>query len=162
MASVVDGVAQAAAAAAATAKSAVPAKEDNLMYDLPDLACFDITSFPKGADLAAVSRDNTQLLVNKLFTALPQEKTDTGIVGILRNHLEAPKSTFRVPREKPVPTEKAMTRWERFAQEKGIKKKKRSRLVWDEITKDWVPRWGYKSIKQIEDKATPVIDVKEG
>jgi len=29
---------------------------------------------------------------------------------------------------------------------------KRSRLVFDEISQDWVPRWGPKSIKKIEDK----------
>lgn len=36
---------------------------------------------------------------------------------------------------------------------KGIVKHKRSRKVWDEITKDWVPRFGRGSIKKIEEDA---------
>lgn len=36
-----------------------------------------------------------------------------------------------------------MTRWEKFAKDKGIlRKKKRSRMVFDEVVDDWVPRWG--------------------
>ena len=34
---------------------------------------------------------------------------------------------------------------------KGIVKHKRSRMVWDDITKDWVPRFGRGSIKKIEE-----------
>lgn len=38
-----------------------------------------------------------------------------------------------------------MTTWEKFAKEKGIKKRKRSeRMEWDEKAKAWRPRWGYK------------------
>ena len=52
---------------------------------------------------------------------------------------------------------KQMTRWEKFAQEKGIKKKKRDRMVWDERTKEWKPRWGYKrSNDDTGDWAIPV------
>jgi regulator of ribosome biosynthesis len=46
-----------------------------------------------------------------------------------------------------------LTKWERFRLEKGMPaRKKRSRMVYDEITKDWVPRHGAGSIKKIAEK----------
>lgn len=36
-----------------------------------------------------------------------------------------------------------MTRWEKFAQIKGIQKKKKERMVIDEATGEYAPRWGY-------------------
>lgn len=62
--------------------------------------------------------------------------------------------TTILPREKPCPIEKSKTKWEKFREEKGLPpRKKRSRLVYDEITKDWVPRWGVGSIKKIAEEA---------
>jgi regulator of ribosome biosynthesis len=57
---------------------------------------------------------------------------------------QLPPPAFRLPREKPVPEQKAETKWEAFAKLKGIKKTKRSRMVWDEEKGDWAPRYGYK------------------
>ncbi len=63
------------------------------------------------------------------------------------------KPSTVLPREKPAPKEKVKTKWEKFREERGLPpRKKRSRLVYDEITKDWVPRWGPGSIKKIEEK----------
>lgn len=42
------------------------------------------------------------------------------------------------------------------------KKQKRSRMVYDEISKDWVPRWGYGSIKKIQKSADFIRAVKPG
>mgnify|MGYP001615449287 CR=1 FL=1 len=53
------------------------------------------------------------------------------------------------------------TRWEAFAKEKGIQKKKRSRKVFDEATQDWVPRWGANSVKKLENKRNFVADHDE-
>ncbi|GFT19852.1 ribosome biogenesis regulatory protein homolog [Nephila pilipes] len=58
-----------------------------------------------------------------------------------------PQPTTVIPREKPVPKPKAETKWEKFAKDKGIKKTRRDRVVWDSTTKDWKPRFGYQSIK---------------
>lgn len=58
-----------------------------------------------------------------------------------------------LPREKPAPKEKNKTKWEKFREERGIAPRaKRSRLVFDPITKDWVPRHGAGSVKKIADK----------
>ena len=64
-----------------------------------------------------------------------------------------------LPREKPIPKEKPLTKWERFRLEKGITAKgKRSRMVYDETTKDWVPRFGMGSINKIKDKYNWVME----
>jgi regulator of ribosome biosynthesis len=55
-----------------------------------------------------------------------------------------------------------LTKWEKFRLEKGIQAKgKRSRLVFDPITNDWVPRHGMGSIKKIEDKYNWVMEEKQ-
>lgn len=42
-----------------------------------------------------------------------------------------------------IPKEKKQTKWEKFAEARGIKKKtKRERMIWDESTGKWRPRWG--------------------
>eukprot|EP01017_Pseudomicrothorax_dubius_P046377 TRINITY_DN8160_c0_g1_i1.p1 TRINITY_DN8160_c0_g1~~TRINITY_DN8160_c0_g1_i1.p1 ORF type:complete len:279 (-),score=105.88 TRINITY_DN8160_c0_g1_i1:152-988(-) len=76
--------------------------------------------------------------------------------------VDLPEHTTIFPRHKKIPPPKKLTKWERFAKEKGIMKRKRSRLVWDKTTKDWAPRWGYRSAKHNEEKATAVIEAKPG
>lgn len=64
-----------------------------------------------------------------------------------------PAPRIVTPREKPVPKEKPMTKWEKFRLERGMPaRQKRSRLVFDPITNDWVPRWGHNSKNKIEEK----------
>lgn len=47
-----------------------------------------------------------------------------------------------------------MTKWQAFAATKGIDPKpRRDRLVFDEETQEWVPKWGYKGKnKQLENQ----------
>lgn len=75
--------------------------------------------------------------------------------------LKLPEQITIFPRQKSIPKEKTQTRWEKFSKEKGIEKKKRGRMVWDENVKDWVPRWGAYSVKKNEDKNTPVMEHKK-
>ena len=130
-----------------TARNAIPNKEDNLGYNLGDLAGFDLTGFdPKHQDLVNFSRDNVQLLLNRVF-ALPKVTSKEGTMVIL------PLERYiTLPRALPLPKPKVATRWEKFAKEKGIVKKKRSRMVWDDNQKDWAPRWGARSVKKTENK----------
>lgn len=66
--------------------------------------------------------------------------------------VEMPEGLQVLPREKPCPTEKAKTKWEEFRAERGMAPRaKRSRLIFDPITNDWVPRWGQGSAKKIEE-----------
>jgi regulator of ribosome biosynthesis len=72
-----------------------------------------------------------------------------------------PKPKLVLPREKPVPKPKPLTKWEKFRIEKGLPaKEKRSRMVFDPITQDWVPRFGMGSIKKIQDEANWIMEEK--
>ncbi|KAM4544391.1 ribosome biogenesis regulatory protein homolog [Fundulus diaphanus] len=87
--------------------------------------------------LRALARDNTQLLINELWK-LPTERVGEVIVAKL------PEQSTRLPREKPPPKRRPPTKWEQFAKLKGIQKKKKTNLVWDDAAKEWRRRWGYK------------------
>ncbi|KAK8794790.1 hypothetical protein WA158_001771 [Blastocystis sp. Blastoise] len=122
-------------------------KENDLNYDLGNLAAFDTHALNteelkknKEEYLQSVSRDNIQLLFNKLFQ-LPTEVTEVGPVANL------PECTSQIPREKPIPVIKE-TKWDKFAREKGIKQRKHNRMEFDEQTKEWKPIWGYGKAKK--------------
>ncbi|KAI8637921.1 RRS1-domain-containing protein [Parasitella parasitica] len=87
-----------------------------------------------------LTRDNTQLIVNELFK-LPVTSADAGVLAQLPGRVSV------LPREKPLPKDKPLTRWEKFAKTKGIQNKKRDRMVYDEDTGEYTPRWGYKGAK---------------
>ncbi|PVU97717.1 hypothetical protein BB561_000343 [Smittium simulii] len=121
--------------------------------DLGLLAAFDENLLgiqpSKSADLESEllknTRDATQLLINKIVS-LPVENTDEGIMAKL------PQPENVIPREKPVPKEKPLTRWEKFAKIKGINKKKKDRMVYDEQSGKVRPAWGYKGINKKEEE----------
>ncbi|ORZ36990.1 ribosome biogenesis regulatory protein-domain-containing protein [Catenaria anguillulae PL171] len=117
--------------------------------DLGHLAIFDPNALqeshkPRSDDLerylTSISRDSAQLLYNAIF-ALDTSADADGVF------VDLPLPITQVPREKPLPKEKAQTRWEKFAKEKGIQKRKKSRMEYDEATGEYRPRWGYGSAK---------------
>eukprot|EP01102_Stenamoeba_stenopodia_P008761 TRINITY_DN2557_c0_g1_i2.p1 TRINITY_DN2557_c0_g1~~TRINITY_DN2557_c0_g1_i2.p1 ORF type:complete len:289 (+),score=86.50 TRINITY_DN2557_c0_g1_i2:162-1028(+) len=135
-------------------------KDDDLRYDLGNLTAFDShpidpVAYAENAEklIKAVGRDNLQLLFNKIFS-LPTDKTDLGVLAML------PAPSTPLPREKPLPKPKAPTRWELFRQAKGIAKRKKERLVWDEVTQEWKPRYGYNRANNEADDW--VIEAKPG
>ena len=137
-----DLLAAASESSAAAGGLPIAYKHDDLTYDMGMLAAFDShpldpAAFAKDKEgaLAQAATDATQLLVRRVWE-LPVEKTDLGPVALL------PPRTSRLPRSQPPPAPKPLTRWEKFAKEKGIEKKKRSRLVFDEQSGEWKPRWG--------------------
>jgi len=89
------------------------------------------------AYLLKQARDDVQLLVNRLWE-LPSERVEDVII------VRLPAPVTRIPREKPIPPPRQMTKWEEFAQIKGIQNKKKSRMVFDKQSKEYKPRWGYK------------------
>ena len=82
--------------------------------------------------------ERVQLMIRKVFT-LPDagRPKDGGRLVML------PDMTTPLPREKPVPKPKPQTKWEAFAEKKGIVKKKRSRMLYDEDSESYKPRYGY-------------------
>ncbi|XP_045717028.1 ribosome biogenesis regulatory protein homolog [Phyllostomus hastatus] len=119
-------------------------KELELEFDLGNLLASDRnppTGLRRGgptpeAELKALARDNTQLLINQLWQ-LPTERVEEAVVAQL------PEPITRLPREKPVPRPRPLTRWQQFARLKGIRPKKKTNLVWDEVSGQWRRRWGY-------------------
>lgn len=135
-----------------------------------DPAAQDTDDFPTpaalaSADVSEVSNLRKQLneavkqigqgvlqgLMRQLF-ALPVasvSKKDSQDGGKL---VELPAPTTPLPREKPLPKDKPKTRWEQFAEQKGIRKRKRSKLVWDEDAGEWRRRYGYGRVKDLDDQ----------
>ena len=131
---------------------ATAAKPQPYTFDLGHLLCNDANPLPpsttdpttREAALTSTARDCAQALINQLLTTCPiNRSTDDGSLQIT---LPTPETAL--PREKPVPKEKEKTKWERFAEKKGIKAKKREgKLVYDEGSGEWVPKYGYKGKK---------------
>ena len=102
--------------------------------------------------LLALARDNAQLLLNAIWD-LETVKVEDAVTAKL------PPPSYVLPREKPVPKPKTLTKWEKYAKEKGIdKKKKKDRLVWDDVLQKWIPQFGYKKAQAEAEKnwAIPV------
>ncbi|GAO13960.1 uncharacterized protein UV8b_01968 [Ustilaginoidea virens] len=105
--------------------------------------------------LAEVARDGAQSLINQLLTTCPISSTKDGVL------LSLPPPATALPREKPLPQAKAQTKWQRFAEKKGIKPKTREQrrnLAYDEASGEWKRKWGYKALnKKGEDD--PIVEV---
>lgn len=129
-------------------KSITVHKDLELEFDVGNLLAVDknridgleVRNTEKEDFLRALARDNTQLLINEIWK-LQTERVGDAVVATL------PEPTTPLPREKPPPKPKAPTKWEQFAKLKGIQKKKKTNLVWDETAKEWRRRWGYKRAK---------------
>lgn len=87
--------------------------------------------------------------------SLPTDISETGPVTVL------PAEVLSLPRFKKIPEPKPETKWEKFAREKGIKKTKKDRMLYDETTGEYAPRFGYKRTKGgLEDQA--IVEIKPG
>lgn len=145
------------AAALEAAKSKYPTtvvtRDVDIEVDVGNLTAMDPTPtddvlVDAGSELSEklreLARDTAQVLINNIWE-LPTERSTLGVTARL------PRPTTSLPREKAVPEMKRKTKWERFAEEKGIKAKaKRGRMVFDDASQEYKPRFGYKS-KQSEE-----------
>lgn len=136
-------------------------KEVPVNFDLGHLALYDTNLIDEkkyrnnvNSYLAKLTRDNAQLFMNELWQRETM-KVDGYVVAKL------PKPILRLPRAKPVPKPKMPTKWEAFAARKGIQKRKKDKLVYDEATNEWRPRYGYRSIKN-QSGDDWVVEDKEG
>lgn len=122
---------------------------------------------PLNSSLKAIARDGTQCLLNQLLTTC--NITSSAQNGVL---LSLPAPNTALPRHKPLPTPKPPTKWELFARKKGIGKysskpggalsdqERRKKLVYDEASGEWVPKWGYKGKNKPEDNQW-LVEVNE-
>eukprot|EP00924_Labyrinthula_sp_SR-Ha-C_P008015 snap_masked-scaffold_11-processed-gene-0.5-mRNA-1 protein AED:0.13 eAED:0.13 QI:0/-1/0/1/-1/1/1/0/234 len=129
---------------------------ENFETELALLEASDTSAFPPNTsedEIMKRATNNMDLLLASLFRLAKSQ----GKVG----KVTLPKQVTVLPRQKPLPRKKPETRWEKFAKEKGINKKKRERLVLDEETGEYVPRWGGRSA-QNNKKVNWVEELKEG
>lgn len=106
-------------------------------------------SSPGAATPSSSVHKSVQALLTSMIASLPiSVNPDHGPIATL------PLPSTALPRAKPLPKPKPLTKWQEFARKKGIpeKKKKEGKLVWDEDTKEWVPRWGYKGANKKEEE----------
>lgn len=122
-------------------------KDVALQLDLGHICALDVNNVAVPHDkgereeyLMQLARDNMQLLANALFS-LPVRRTDDGPTVTL------PSPLLKLPREKSLPKPKEPTRWEQFAKAKGIQKRKRGAMKWDDDQSEWVARHGGRSKK---------------
>lgn len=69
---------------------------------------------------------------------------------------QLPAPSTPLPRAKPLPVPRPPTKWETFAAQKGIVKKKRSKLTFDEGEQTWKRRYGYQKVG--DESAVPIIE----
>ncbi|EFJ46846.1 hypothetical protein VOLCADRAFT_118049 [Volvox carteri f. nagariensis] len=132
--------------------------EGHLDFDIGNLSAYDpapldmarLTVDPDGM-CAEIARGITQALVTQLFN-LPAEAVRGGRLANL------PAPTTQLPRALPVPKAKPLTKWQQFAAKKGIVKRKRSKLAYDDTTGEWRRRYGYKRLN--DDNDIPIIEAK--
>lgn len=85
-------------------------------FDLGNLCAFNPNPLPltdssaeQTQDLETilynVTRDGAQLLLNQILTTVPLKSTTDGVLA------ELPEPSTKLPREKPLPTERAETKW---------------------------------------------------
>ncbi|CAK8530301.1 unnamed protein product [Lathyrus sativus] len=92
-----------------------------------------------------------QAIADSLFTLPSTEDIDGPLVKL-------PPPTTRLPREKHFPRPKPPTKWETFAQKKGIKNRKKDKVVFDEQSGTWKRRHGYDRAN--DEEAIPIIEAK--
>lgn len=113
--------------------------------ELAFLSALDINIVPETtakndeSALKAYNRDGVQLIINALF-GLESTATDGHVFAKL-----PPRIHNSLPRAKPCPKARASTRWEKFAAVKGIQKRKKGRVAFDESTQEYRPVFGYKN-----------------
>ncbi|KAK7076526.1 Rhodanese-related sulfurtransferase [Halocaridina rubra] len=141
-------------------KSVAVNKEVELAIDVGNLLVSDENALdeklirdPVTSDeyLRGLARDGVQALLTKIWE-LPSHQIDNSV------YVKLPKPTTRLPREKPLPKGPILTKWEQYAREKGITRRKKEKKLWDETLKRWVPRYGYRKAQADKEK-TWVLEV---
>lgn len=122
---------------------------EHLEFD-PGLLCVTDTASRKSSDPSSSTHSSVQALLAHLVSTLPLTvNPDHGPIITL------PLPTIQLPRAKPLPKPKPLTKWQQFAKAKGIpqNKQRETKLVYDEATHEWVPRWGFKGANKNEEEA---------
>ena len=116
---------------------------EDVTFDVRAVAAATGTTFDGASRVRG--RDVLQRVIAELF-ALPSESDGNG------RFAQLPEPTTGFPRARALPpSETPRTKWEAFAKEKGIKKRKRSKETFDEQSEEWKRRYGYKRVNDAND-----------
>lgn len=140
-------------------------KMQNVSFDFGHLLINDTSSYPNGnygeSVIVDKGKKNLVLFYENLFQMNRKQKGEEDKdIDYDReiDEITLPKPELTLPRAMPVPKEKSLSKWEKYRKEKGLLNKKRSRMVYSEEAKDWVPRWGKGSRKKIEKEINWAIE----
>jgi regulator of ribosome biosynthesis len=129
--------------------------EENIAYDLGNLAAFDISSI-EPSDVHKITVQNSEKLLRKLYL-LEKEQNEEGDFLILPNPIA------KIPRERKPPSPKPTTKWENFRLKNGLgRRRKRSRLVYEASVDGYLPRYGSYSVKKLKSKQNAIVEEKNG
>lgn len=112
-----------------------------LHFDISLLTVYDFNN--TRGDIFEEVKNNANLALNALFKKMTEGTYNDAEKGCLK----LPLPVLCLPRSKHVPLPKPKTKWEKFAEAKGIQKRKRSAKDYNEATGEWLPRYGGKSVK---------------
>lgn len=135
----------------------------DLSYDLHYLMALDARPAPASAAsadpdegaLLALAAENIAALCTEVIR-LPRTGGEDGVLATL------PPPVMLLPREKHVPVAAEPTKWEAFAREKGIQRRKRGAMVYDEKAQEYRPRWGYRRRTDNTIEHDAIADTKPG
>lgn len=122
-----------------------PQKQIPLSLSLSTLSALDINPLPplSQQSLTTIATEGSQILINALFSLPTTRVEDAVLVSLPREYL--------MPRAKPVPRVRAKTRWEVFAATKGIQKRTKSRVQYNEEEGEYKAVFGYKGQEVMQD-----------
>ena len=105
----------------------------------------DEKKFQSSNYIKNLATNNVQFVINHLCD-LETKVEDNLLLTKL------PPTQILLPRFKRIPKPKPPTKWETFAKAKGIQNRKKKKLVWDDVSKSWKPRYGYRRINSTNDQ----------
>mmetsp|Transcript_9512 Transcript_9512/g.18406 ORF Transcript_9512/g.18406 Transcript_9512/m.18406 type:complete len:228 (-) Transcript_9512:52-735(-) len=134
---------------------AISRVEGNLAFDFGNLACYDISTLSR-EQVEAITTSNLQTIYTKLSMLEREEDANA-------TYVKLPEPELRLPKKRTPPAPKPLTKWEKYRNENGLgQNRKRSRMVYEPLVDDFVPRWGKGSAKKIQHKSEWVMDDKDG
>jgi len=143
---------------------------NNISCDLGNLLVHDTNPINEDQihedQITSKAKNNIKIFLEEMYKLLKTQKGNDDEHRDFDKEIDnvtLPKGQMILPRARRIPKEKAITKWEKFRLEKGLPpRKRRSRMVFNEVVNDWVPRWGKDSTKKIDDKVNWAIEEKPG
>lgn len=123
----------------------------------------------KEAQLAEIANENFSIIVSELLAIKRGVDDEKQAKKLELQMVDFEKPEFTVtlpepvtifPRYRTLPKKKDQTKFEKYMAEKGMQKKKHeSKLVFDEMSQDWVYKYGSKGIKKVQQKYDVIREV---